>query len=296
VGKPTDWGIGLQYGVSLPAQCPGAISLSLSLSLSLMSMPWRSRCSLPARKAPHGGRGGRASGRLVPEDRSGLDAKFGRHPLAHLVVVAQHVLRSRPTCDFLTQRLPVHACFKWPVPHPRAQIAVHVWGIVWTVFAGARVHKNPGSREIIRSLWRLAFLPCSRHCSQDLKRPRHTTAGQNACQWPQVALPARAVRCTPRLRLRAAGAGGRAQGSRARTAVSGSEAHPQTCSPSAGPSRLTQSTSTLSPLRTPAGRGGSPRGDGRDAGGQRDCRPNWWQQRVGAAVVGFFTVKSGGAQ
>jgi len=93
---------------------------------------------------------------------------------------------------FFTLRLPVHACFKWPVPHPRAQIAAHVWGIVWTVFAGAREYKNPGSREIIRSLWRCAFLPCSRHCNQDLKRPRHP-AGKNARQWPLVALPERAA-------------------------------------------------------------------------------------------------------
>ena len=170
---------------------------------------------MPARKAPYGGRGGRASGRLEPEDRGGLDAKFGRHPLARLVVVAQHVLRSRPTCDFLTQRLPVHACFKWPVPHPRAQIAAHVWGIVWTVFAGARAHKNPGSREIIRFLWRRAFLSCSGHCSQDLKRPRHP-AGKNARQGPLVALPARAVRGAPpparqraRRRLRACSWGGK---------------------------------------------------------------------------------------
>ena len=133
---------------------------SSTLWQSALSMPWRSSSSSPARKAPHGGRGGRGgreSGRLEPEDRGGLYAKFGRHPLARLVVVAQHVLRSRPTCDFSTRRLPVHACFKSPVPHPRAQIAAHVWGIVWTVLAGASAHKNPGSREIIRFLWDVHF-------------------------------------------------------------------------------------------------------------------------------------------
>jgi len=57
----------------------------------------------PGRRRTAAAAAGRAD-TLVPEQRIGRYAKSGRHPLARLVVVAQHVLRSLPTCDFLTRK------------------------------------------------------------------------------------------------------------------------------------------------------------------------------------------------